>query len=66
MTKRAEWTGSIHAAPGPGVKQENGTWRLYGEVARISPADPKSIKVRWDNDRVTIERLGNLRLFDES
>lgn len=62
LTERArvEWVGSRTCAPGPGalVGDEH---RLLGTVERVSPADSNSIRVRWDNDRVTIERRRNLR-----
>ena len=56
---RVEWIASRDCAPGPG---ENG--RLLGTVLRVSPVDWESIKIKWDNGRVTIERLRNLEVID--
>jgi hypothetical protein len=53
--QRVEWTGSKDGAPGPGVDGH-----LYGDVLRVSPKDNNSIKIKWDNERVTIERRKNL------
>lgn len=60
---RLEWTASRTCAPGPGAKYEDG-YRLMGTVVRISPVDPNSIKIQWDNGRVTIERRANVRIND--
>ena len=57
----AEWTGSRLAAPGPGRRIDDG-WYLLGIVERVSPVDPDSITVRWDNGRRTIERRSNLEI----
>lgn len=57
--ERVEWVGSRTCAPGPGALTGD-VYRLFGVVERVSPADPDSIKVRWANGRVTIERRRNL------
>lgn len=60
-TDRVRWIGSETCAPGPGARY-GGTWLLLGTIERISPVDPNSIRVRWDNGRVTVERRRNLRV----
>lgn len=57
---RVEWSGSRTCAPGPGVKCEDGVYRLFGTVIRIAAIDTDSVRVLWDNKRVTVERRANL------
>jgi hypothetical protein len=58
---RVEWAGSRLAAPGPGARQDDDTWSLLGTVMDVSSVDPNSIKVKWDNGRITFERKANLK-----
>jgi hypothetical protein len=60
---RVEWIGNRLAAPGPG---KDGI--LQGDVLResktIADTEPNSIKVKWDNGRITIERRANLKWIE--